>query len=716
MLKTRITLTTIFVLFITYIAIVWLPIMEYFYVPATGKIQLSQIATFKSSPNKNTFSTYQPLFDTYMMVTPYEDFYDEVIAPPEKLHPITSKYKHFWKVGYFSESQMKSGNSAAQLSLNSLSVPFGFLKLYEKNGDVTLLEAALNYALEYADYEYHNWFDESFLYNDHAVASRAITISRLWYHYKDYEGFNPKIAIKIIEYAAHLGSRLLKESFYTYKSNHGTMQNIGLLVLSSAFPSHSKANVWSEVGTNRLIEQIGFLQSSEGLFLEHSYEYHELFHDLISAVAGITKATGNSRALFFSESYDNALSVMNMLVRPNNSLPFWGDTSNSIHELFNPTFEDFKVFPVSGISIDSTPSAFCEDGSFVSSFWSHFDNHAHKRMDDMGVDIWSCGVSWYRGAGYVQYWHPLRSSSEGWRGSNAPHLENEMANSGGQVSIINQAKIDQATFLRLRRKVNNGYIERWLINDIDFTAVVDVYDGLKGQFETIWTLDNNVRLQSLRLKRLRASDNINKYKVESQFISDADFTIEHIRGHQKSIIGWVANNGRHYKTSSVKVSGKLSDHQYLGKLSVLTGANLGSKSCSPKMSMTHEKHDQMTVSVLGCGVNNNYQIDDNQFIVVQGVKETAVKLQVFDNHHLEEIRQIDNATNAIFSKYGPKFKVLFKYRYKVSKVALLLLLASCIVLLLVRWLLSQKFYSVINISAIACWVVLNIWIGFFYFN
>ncbi len=170
------------------------------------------------------------------------------------------------KVLPFTGDHLIAGNTSDQLAIHGLMIVKALTYHYSVTKRSKYIEVAQSYLLDYIKHEKATKFDHGFLYNDHSVASRLYVISYFWRYYRNSEHFNKEIAQVVIEYAGSLSNRLLKKSFYTYRTNHGLMQNVALVLVSTVFEPLKESKKWRETGLNRLDEQFQYLVSKEGFF------------------------------------------------------------------------------------------------------------------------------------------------------------------------------------------------------------------------------------------------------------------------------------------------------------------------------------------------------------------------------------------------------------------------------------------------------------------
>lgn len=122
------------------------------------------------------------------------------------------------------------------------------------------------------------------------------------------------------------GWLLSQESFYRPKNNHGMFQDLALLAISENFPEMGAAENWKKIATKRLMEQITFGISQEGLHMEHSPMYQlYIYNSLIEFVDWADK-NGFSLPQEMINRVKKMPNALTYLTKPNKALPLFGDS------------------------------------------------------------------------------------------------------------------------------------------------------------------------------------------------------------------------------------------------------------------------------------------------------------------------------------------------------------------------------------------------------
>jgi len=675
-----------------------------------------------------------------MRVSPSDRSLDLVLENGQWLLPfkgriVTSDGQHIYVHGRrdatngaisypFDSRDLFRGNSSWLLSLHSLSAVQLLLERYQLSGNTKYLTMAVEYTLAFSRYDYDEKFNAGFLNNDHAVAARVYVLSSLWRHYRDTGIYDERVAKQLVSYVLFLGNRLKKDSFYTYKTNHGTMQNIALMLLSTVFQGVATVDSYGELGLQRLEEQMGYLVSSEGFFLEHSLEYHEFFISILRAARNYFAVNKKLSSELVNSALQKAELLADSFVRSDGSIAAVGDTSFStrpsrIQPAGNAVIsQPVKVFAESGFSFlqsKSTPS--CENKeSFVTVFWSNFLNHGHKHWDDGSVDSYLCDTQWWRAAGYIPYWHPLRDSSELWEAANAPHLVDESAPIANGVKSIWQVNNNQLQYLRIERVLeNNTLINREVYQLGPVIIVADFQASETPQImQVYWTMSADKPLVRVEPdKRYVFRDRKQQLQLVSQFSSNRDFSAETIRADKESILGWVEVDKGLLPTTSLKLQSTSSTAAAL--LNSMVISPMGS--CRPMVTteIGDSVGDKLEVSVTNCGLDYTIKRDDGRIAVNVVDWASEFVIDKLDGSFLSRIAKIENKTIDSIDKYGTRFKPLYEYRVKVSWLGVVLFICCLVGYFLVIKTKKPWLVSATRHTSYLLWSGLIIWVHFFYF-
>ena len=226
----------------------------------------------------------------------------------------------------FDAADLERGVPVQQLFTASLIVPDLLLRAYEHSPDPAFLAAAQRYLRSFIDYERGQWRPAGFLWNDHAVSNRVPVLARYWKLARTASADNAAMGARVHLHALRLGDMLFKPSLFVANTNHGVMQNLGLLELATAFPELPQAPGYRRLAMERLAKQLPFYISSEGAVLEHSagYQFHGTV--LTGHLVRVLQAGGHTAPPDLQVAHERSLDFLARLQRPDRSLPLLGNT------------------------------------------------------------------------------------------------------------------------------------------------------------------------------------------------------------------------------------------------------------------------------------------------------------------------------------------------------------------------------------------------------
>jgi hypothetical protein len=136
----------------------------------------------------------------------------------------------------FDPADLDSGLPPWQLQFAGMIVPDTLLQAYEVNQREEYFEMAKQIVRAMCAHERKSWLPEGLFWNDHAVANRVVVLTNFWRIYRDHSSFDPELASEILQSVYRDTALLAKPEQFTYATNHGVMQNLGLLHAAVAFP------------------------------------------------------------------------------------------------------------------------------------------------------------------------------------------------------------------------------------------------------------------------------------------------------------------------------------------------------------------------------------------------------------------------------------------------------------------------------------------------
>jgi hypothetical protein len=465
----------------------------------------------------------------------------------------------------FDPADLTVGTGLEQLGYAGLVVPDVLVRAYQIGGDDRYLIAARDFLLHWARFERRQLLPRGHLWGDHAVANRALVLTRFWSVYRTHPAWSVDHARVILEQVLRTGSMLAADKLFTVRTNHGVMQNVGLLELAVAFPSLPESTEWRAVALRRLDEQLTFYVSDEGVVLEHSAGYHAFGVRLLGFATELLQAAGEPPPVTWARKYRQAAGFERLLLRPDGTLPAFGDTAVfdvrhealAAREARDCVPESASLFPLSGYAIwwSRTPGESCESRQLVA-VWSKFATEAHKHPDEMSVLFWA-GTPWWSSVGYWPYDSPARHSALGWTGSNAPHWIGEPPDSERSSRALFAGAEPRLRYLQLERSTGRGRLTRQIMEAAgELWVVIDSTQSPAAEgFEIVWNSFKDVTLESPAEHEYVLRSGRTPWVLTMTVGSSAPLEVKTWRGSDDPLLGWIAGQGDVPETVAVPAIG-----------------------------------------------------------------------------------------------------------------------------------------------------------------
>lgn len=454
-----------------------------------------------------------------------------------------------------------------QLSFAGLVVPDLLLAAFVETGREEFFVAAKAFIESWDRYERGSWGPGGLLWNDHAIAARVRVLAEFWRVYRTRPDYDPEVGRAVLAQADRYGFFLSDAGQFTFATNHGIMQNLGLLMLSLSFPTLPDRARYRDLAVERLGGQLAFLLDDSGVFRENSAGYQAFDLGLLGMTYRCLTLLGDPIPPAWARGYDAALAVLAALRRPDDTLPAVGDTDGASQGDFPPTTvidaagqaaplvpyvdrrpEDPEVLAAAaGYWIDWTGLEGWPGGNDLGQTvmtWTSPPGPGHKHADELSLEVWADGVVWLTGVGYWPYDDPGRIQAESWTGANAPHLAGEASTSVRTTALLSHGRSDAIGALDVERVGPGAYQVRRQVVHVgpDLWIVLDTTSG--GASESVWTLSPELEL--------RPADTDGSFVIEAttgtdsgrvDFVGSAGTTFTTYRGSAEPFAGWQVVNG-----------------------------------------------------------------------------------------------------------------------------------------------------------------------------
>ncbi len=621
-----------------------------------------------------------------------------------------------------------------ELAFYGFEIPKLFLMAYRDTGSLKYLAAARDYILAWRHYEERAWVPVGFLWNDHAIAQRAHVLIEFWQAYRESPIFASTDAAEVIALAIRAGRMLSDPGLYTFRTNHGVMQNLALLQLRLAFPHVPEFANFGDLAFTRLMTQIPHYINEEGVVLEHSAGYHEFGVELIGAILRDLALLKKPIPTKWIEEYKAALHVYAELRRPDGTLPSWGDTQSS-PEAIGPaitlmnaageptavrTVDNWKpgspnlMLPAAGISIwwhglSHWPAPDPLTQTFIT--WSYYEPLGHKHADELSILLWAGGQRWWTAAGYLSYGPPGSEALISWPGSNAPHILGEPFNSDRRSRLIGHAWSSEISAIDLERRTADGFAVRRQVIQVepDRWVILDVFHDEKNrQVQTVWLSDQDITKGvngSFVLGEPRHRDTMSTY-----FLGSPQPTTTLFRAHNHPYLGWVAAKRGVHPASAIVVEQPSMD-TYAINISTLRQGTSEATELPKMISWQGAENWELGLASPNGGVTIARK--SSRIIVTSGDNQASISLMPGPNVE-PAVQEVLRAYNKDLDIYGHPMRPLWTYRLRMSGVLLALWATQAVIFALIARRYSRVLRPVVGLSALG-WTGIAAWLWLVYF-
>jgi Heparinase II/III-like protein/Heparinase II/III N-terminus len=623
----------------------------------------------------------------------------------------------------FRASNLNLGTSTQQLYMAGMATVDILLKAYNASADEMFLLAAQEEVAAFANADAMALIPSGFMWNDHALANSMSILAEYWLLVRNRSEFSASLATKILQLAARTADRLEKPHFFTYRTNHGIMQSIGLFQFASAFPTLNKAQAYASIACSRLTDQLRYYVSLEGPVLEHSAGYHEFGRYLLDVTIQLASRNGCSIPGSWQVKLNKARSFSALLRRPDGSIPSIGNTDGADRSLMGvdgvPSMPElsFSLFPVSGYAVfwsglESWPKD--DELSQTVVTWSNFPSRAHKHADDMGVLVWRRGHSWLTNVGYWPYDAPGYRSAQGWAGANAPHFTDEPSTNMAPVQLIGSVDTGRVRAIELERRTSDGLaLLRRQIVVIDGASwlIADSVTGTRpGVVERLWTsspasVATSIDERSFALRRTGSVD-----VARLSFLGGLAGPPTLRQGELSPFAGWAVQDSVPTPAPAISVGQLGSSSLVLSILETKDHAKLLSLPSPTLAAGSSADAWQVTLSTQ----DGPIPISWNHRTIAIAFKEGRVDatLDQLDESWMFAKAEILAAYSSVMQKFT-RFREYTSYRYQLTIVAAFLLFVQEIMLIGIRWITTWRIEQ-LRIYLSGIWIVFGFFFGYLY--
>jgi Heparinase II/III N-terminus/Heparinase II/III-like protein len=656
-----------YVLPVFILSIIWVPPISHYYVPSV-LITDHVLDAARYQPDNSAIDEIRRFFQP-----PENKTNKQLNAEAEQIMQGKLDLSGFPSTSFtfpFNPLDLDKNGSKWQLFFASLAIPERLLNSYQVTGNIEFLLGAKEIISEFARYERNSWLPKGFLWNDHAIAGRIPVMAKFWKLYRNHPDYQFEVARDLFQLAARSAKLLVKPAHFTFATNHGVMQNLALLQICLAFPTLPNVDYYKHVALGRLCDQMHFYVNDEGVVLEHSAGYQKVGLKFMGIAFRYLTLLEMTIPEDWKVKYQKAEAFYSQLLRPDGSLPIYGDTDNGRknHRMFSINFDangkserlvgkekwipkqPHSLYPVAGYSIwwngfDESPNEKQSNQTVVA--WSYFPGHAHKHADEMSVLLWAKGHNWWTNVGYWPYGTKGRAKAVSWAGSNAPHLINESTNSRRQTRLLSYGWSDSLAAIDLEREGPNEYVARRQVLHVkpNLWIVLDHTFGNKDQrTTTTWTTSSRVNLSKgeLPISHILETEDSNE-RLTKFILTSKGAKISRFKGSFSPFAGWDG----HRPASAVIVEQPAND-SWAAAIWLLQKQDEKSQTFSGTPDMKYWKNpENWRIGLpLASGLMSTWREDDRIF-----VRKDARKAGIQKELLLSKPPQITNELAEIYTAY-----------------------------------------------------------------
>jgi hypothetical protein len=614
------------------------------------------------------------------------------------------------------------GDPSFQLVLASLDFENLLLDEFEYSGDRRYYLAARDRILAFANWEEQQRKPIAFLWNDHAIAARIAVIVRFWRHLRRDADTTDRQKASLIELVMRSGELLAKQKLFTVRTNHGVMQNIALLQVTAAFPLLPKTKDWRNLAIERLELQLGFYVSDEGVVLEHSAGYHLLGTKLLAQAATLIRLNGMAPSERLLKAIQNTEKFSRMLLRPDGTLPAFGNTDAGSHESlaiirnngmgilrelaapFSQPPEMTVLFPISGYALWWSQLPVSAQTVVA---WSNHRLHGHKHADEPSIHMWSRGYNWITATGYWPYGHEGFDEANGWAGSNAPHALKESASSPRQIRLLGvgndgplrvaDIEVCRDSRMCVRRQVLQLSAEQLL--------VVDNISNSDAGTEILWTTDPRLSLRQINKQSFESNETEMGHRLHIELTSTTNQEITLLIGSVTPFAGWVVSSGTPQPSYAIRAVCQGRDVAMATLIEVTESPNILSF-----QSFTRKDNEDWRISLRRQGGEVIVERKGRNLSVIQPNATVSIRVNEPPDIAIQQI-VLRSAMDEAVDRYPP-WRDLSEYHSRLILIVVLLWLVTEVGIIANATHMRKRPW--LQFAPTGGWVVLALWIHYWY--
>ncbi|MBW3597185.1 MAG: heparinase II/III family protein [Planctomycetes bacterium] len=253
--------------------------------------------------------------------------------------------------------------------------------------------------------------------------------------------------------------RLMDEEEHNYQTNHGLMQNCGLLAIAASYPEFDVGGRWRETAVRRMQRHLAETVAADGGFLEIAPGYHWSATKKCLWFLACSRRAGIKLPPVFERTVRGMVDACHGLLQPDGSLPIIADTDHrrrhgeawpwetlpawpelaelraALESSNSPPGElGVRHWPESGyLVLRAAAPRWDADSALMLTLRAGPKSRAHLHYDALSLTLFAGGKPLLSGPGYLPYDTPRREQAIGTTEQNSVSVDGRSHRAGDSV-------------------------------------------------------------------------------------------------------------------------------------------------------------------------------------------------------------------------------------------------------------------------------------------
>lgn len=274
-----------------------------------------------------------------------------------------------------------TNHSTYQVYLHSLPIVNDFVIVGTQTRRKNELETARNLIQEW----FSNGISTEYAWHEHAVSSRLLNIIKFQEEAEDFKLGTSFFQELLIKHCLFLND----DDNYKH-NNHGLMMDNALIAASFYIEDTTVKNSYINKALFRIRTSIYRDLTRQGLHVENSPEYHNLYITLLNQIFQTLKKYDIKLESNIDYLKDSAIKLRASLLKPNHEFPMIGDTGQSKYKNIIKSFDDIVDLDA-GLIVLQNENKRKKILSRYFTFKCGYISKTHKHLDDLSITYYNNG-------------------------------------------------------------------------------------------------------------------------------------------------------------------------------------------------------------------------------------------------------------------------------------------------------------------------------------